>query len=84
MEFDSKTGKQLLSKVPEITLYFWIIKILCTTVGQITADYLNISLNFGLTITSIITGVLLVIASAGYFIHNTQQQEATINGFYWI
>ncbi len=28
-------AKRLLSKVPEITLYFWIIKILCTTVAGI-------------------------------------------------
>ncbi len=26
-------SRQLLSKVPEVTVYFWIIKVLCTTVG---------------------------------------------------
>ena len=31
----------MLNKVPEVTLYFWIIKILCTTVGETAADYLN-------------------------------------------
>jgi uncharacterized membrane-anchored protein len=30
--------RQLLNKVPEVTLYFWIIKILCTTVGETAAD----------------------------------------------
>ena len=44
------TGKEMLSKVPEITLYFWIIKVLCTTVGETAADYLNVNLNFGLSI----------------------------------
>ena len=34
-------GRQMLNKVPEITLYFWIIKVLCTTVGETAADYLN-------------------------------------------
>ena len=34
-------GRQMLNKVPEVTLYFWIIKILCTTVGETAADYLN-------------------------------------------
>ncbi len=53
---------RLLSKVPEVTLFFWIIKILCTTVGETAADFLNVNLNFGLTNTSLVTGVLLVVA----------------------
>jgi uncharacterized membrane-anchored protein len=55
-------SRQLLSKVPEVTIYFWIIKVLCTTVGETAADFLNVSLNLGLTGTSVITGVLLVLA----------------------
>ncbi len=54
--------RPLLTKVPQITVYFWIIKVLCTTVGETAADFLNVNLNFGLTGTSIVTGVLLVIA----------------------
>ena len=54
--------KQFINKVPEVTLYFWIIKILCTTVGETAADFLNVNLNYGLTKTSIITGILLSIA----------------------
>ena len=30
---------QMLNKVPEVTLYFWIIKILCTTVGETFASF---------------------------------------------
>ncbi len=41
-------SRQLLSKVPEVTVYFWIIKVLCTTVGESAADFLNVNLNFGL------------------------------------
>ncbi len=55
-------SRQLLSKVPEVTIYFWIIKVLCTTVGETAADFLNVSLNLGLTGTSVVTGVLLVVA----------------------
>jgi uncharacterized membrane-anchored protein len=55
-------SRQLLNKVPEVTVYFWIIKVLCTTVGETAADFLNVSLNLGLTGTSVITGVLLVVA----------------------
>ena len=42
----------MLNKVPEITLYFWVIKVLCTTVGETAADYLNDNLGLGLTKTS--------------------------------
>src|SRR4051812_44567911 len=58
---DPKT-KQLFSKVPEVTLFFWIIKVLCTTVGETAADFINVNLNLGLTITSVIMGVLFAIA----------------------
>lgn len=52
-------AKQLLNKVPEVTLYFWIIKILATTVGETAADFLSFKLNFGLTGTSVLMAVLL-------------------------
>ena len=55
-------GRHMLNKVPEITLWFWFIKVMCTTVGETAADFLNVNLNFGLTGTSIVTGILLVIA----------------------
>src|SRR5690349_8970530 len=57
----------LLSKVPEVTAYFWIIKVLCTTVGESAADFLNVNVDLGLTGTSIATGVLLVIVLAAQF-----------------
>ena len=50
---------QILNKVPEVTLYFWIIKIMATTVGETAADFLNFDLNFGLTGTSVVMGILL-------------------------
>jgi uncharacterized membrane-anchored protein len=52
---------QMLNKVPEVTLYFWIIKILCTTVGETFADFLNTALGFGLSGTSVVMGVLLIV-----------------------
>jgi uncharacterized membrane-anchored protein len=52
-------SRGLLNKVPEITLYFWFIKVMCTTVGETAADFLNVNLNLGLTGVSVITGVLL-------------------------
>jgi len=53
-------GRRMLNKVPEITLYFWIIKILCTTVGETAADFLNTQLNLGLTNTTYVMGALLI------------------------
>ena len=54
-------GRQMLNKVPEVTIFFWIIKIMCTTVGETAADYLNENLGFGLTKTTYVTGALLVV-----------------------
>lgn len=54
-------GRQMLNKVPEVTLFFWVIKIMCTTVGETAADYLNVDLGFGLTNTTYVTGALLAI-----------------------
>jgi uncharacterized membrane-anchored protein len=51
----------MLNKVPEVTIYFWIIKVLCTTVGETAADYLNTNLNLGLTTTTFITAALLIV-----------------------
>ena len=60
----TRTARQMLNKVPEVTLYFWVIKIMATTVGETAADFLNFNLHMGLTKTSILMGVLLVAALA--------------------
>ncbi|MDR3542289.1 MAG: hypothetical protein P4L69_15200 [Desulfosporosinus sp.] len=52
---------QILNKVPEVTILFWIIKIMATTVGETAADFLNTNLNLGLTVTTFIMGGLLFI-----------------------
>lgn len=61
------TMRHAWSKVPEVTIYFWVIKILATTVGETAADYLNGTLGFGLTTTTIVTVVLLVVSLVGQF-----------------
>jgi uncharacterized membrane-anchored protein len=52
----------ILNKVPEVTLWFWIIKILSTTVGETVADYLAVEVGFGQTITSGTMFLFLAIA----------------------
>jgi len=59
--------QKALNRVPEITIYFWIIKILATTVGETAADYLSATLSLGLSITSYIMGGLLAIALLNQF-----------------
>ncbi|MFY4774050.1 hypothetical protein [Metabacillus sp. RGM 3146] len=39
-QINSNPSKYLLSKVPEITIYFWIIKLLTTGMGEVFSDYL--------------------------------------------
>lgn len=58
---DQPLVRQMLSKVPEVTIFFWIIKIMATTVGETAADFLNTNLNMGLTNTTIIMSVFLLI-----------------------
>ncbi len=41
----SNTRELLITKVPEITIYFWIIKLLSTAMGEATSDYLVYSIN---------------------------------------
>ena len=56
--------KTLLVKVPAITLFFWIIKILSTTVGETLADYLNSTLGLGDNGTIIVMATVLAVLLA--------------------
>jgi uncharacterized membrane-anchored protein len=60
-------NNKMLNRVPEVTLYFWIIKIMATTVGETAADFLAFTLNFGLSATSYIMGGLLLVALLNQF-----------------
>jgi uncharacterized membrane-anchored protein len=71
-------GRRMLNKVPEVTLYFWIIKIMCTTVGETAADYLNDNLGFGLMNTTYVAGALLVALLAAQF-----RARRYVPGLYW-
>jgi uncharacterized membrane-anchored protein len=52
----------MLNKVPEVTLAFWIIKIMSTTVGETGADYLAVHVGLGTAVTGAIMASLLVAA----------------------
>jgi uncharacterized membrane-anchored protein len=72
-------SRQLLNKVPLVTLYFWIIKVLATTVGETGADFLNINLGFGLTMTSLIAAALLIVLLVIQF-----RQVRYVPWIYWV
>jgi uncharacterized membrane-anchored protein len=57
-----ETSRRMLNKVPEVTLSFWIIKILATTVGETVADFLAVGAGLGKTFTNIGMASLLAIA----------------------
>jgi uncharacterized membrane-anchored protein len=69
----------MLNKVPEVTLYFWVIKILCTTVGETAADLMNEELGLGLTNTTyIMTAGLIAVLIAQF------RSRKYIPGVYWL
>jgi len=70
---------QMLNKVPEITFYFWVIKIMCTTVGETAADFLNVDLHFGLAATSVVTSVLLAV-----FLVMQLRSKKYVPWLYWL
>src|SRR6059058_1846024 len=73
------TARRMLNKVPEVTLYFWIIKVLCTTVGETASDYLSDNVGLGLTKTTFITGALLVVVLVFQF-----RARKYIPAIYWL
>jgi uncharacterized membrane-anchored protein len=68
----------MLNKVPEVTIFFWIIKIMATTVGETAADFLNTNLDLGLTNTTYIMGSLLLITLFFQF-----RMRRYVPGIYW-
>src|SRR5690242_19320608 len=70
--------RQMLNKVPEVTLYFWVIKVLCTTVGETASDYLSDNVGLGLTKTTFITAALLLVTLVFQF-----RARRYVAGIYW-
>ena len=53
---------EIISKVPEVTLLFWIIKILATTLGETGGDAVSMSMNLGYLVSTGIFSVLFIVA----------------------
>ncbi|MEU6774082.1 hypothetical protein [Streptomyces sp. NPDC046759] len=63
-EARTRSGRLMLNKVPEVTIWFWVIKILCTTVGESFADWINMKLGVGLVNTALIFTAVFVVVLA--------------------
>ena len=72
------TGRVLLNKVPEVTVFFWIIKILATTVGETAADFLS-GLGLGLGGTTVVMTAAFVVVLAWQF-----RTRRYVAGIYWL
>jgi uncharacterized membrane-anchored protein len=79
MTTTTAVARRMLNKVPEVTVYFWIIKVLCTTVGESFADYINETLGFGLTNTTVVFSVALAVVMVVQF-----RLDRYVPGVYWL
>ncbi|MGI8510878.1 MAG: COG4705 family protein [Gemmatimonadaceae bacterium] len=70
---------EAFNKVPAVTIVFWIIKILATTVGETAADVLSTTFHLGLVITSYVMGALLL---GALFVQIRAKRY--VPTFYWI
>lgn len=54
--------QEIISKVPEVTLIFWVIKILATTLGETGGDALSMSMNLGYLVSTGIFAAIFIVA----------------------
>jgi uncharacterized membrane-anchored protein len=74
----SRTARRLLNKVPEVTVFFWVVKVLATTVGETFADFLS-GLGLGLGGTTVLmTAVFLVVLVAQF------RARRYVPALYWL
>ena len=71
-------GRTLLNKVPEVTVWFWVIKVLATTVGETAADFLS-GLGLGLSGTTVVMTAVFVVCLVVQF--RTRQYVPAV---YWL
>jgi uncharacterized membrane-anchored protein len=71
-------GRYLLNKVPEVTVWFWIIKVLATTVGETFADFLS-GLGLGLGGTTVVMTAVFLGALGGQF-----RARRYVPALYWL
>jgi uncharacterized membrane-anchored protein len=58
--------KQVISKVPEVTLGFWVIKVIATTLGETGGDAVTMTLGLGYLVGTAIFAALFIVAIGGW------------------
>ncbi len=67
------------NRVPRVTADFWLIKLMAVTMGETAADYLNVRIGLGLTMTSLIMSAILAAALVWQF-----AQKRYVPASYWL
>jgi uncharacterized membrane-anchored protein len=73
------TTAAALNRVPKATPDFWLIKLMAVTMGETAADYLNVQMGLGLTMTSAVMSVVLAAALFWQFL-----QGRYVPASYWL
>lgn len=75
----ARSASSAVNRVPEVTLNFWLIKLMAVTMGETAADYLAVNLGFGLAATSLVMTAVLIGALALQF-----GQKRYVPWSYWL
>jgi uncharacterized membrane-anchored protein len=67
------------NRVPDLTVDFWLIKLMAVTMGETAADFLAVNLGLGLTVTSLLIAAVLIGALALQF-----RQRRYLPWSYWL
>src|SRR6202165_960805 len=70
---------EMLNKVPAVTLAFWVIKIMSTTMGETGADYLAVHVGLGTAMTG---GSMAMLLRAALLMQSRAQRY--VPGIYWL
>ena len=70
---------RVYNRVPRVTVDFWLIKLMAVTMGETAADYLNVQLGLGLSLTSVLMTVVLIAALVWQF-----AQKRYVPAPYWL
>ena len=73
------TARTMYNKVPEATIFFWIVKIMATTVGETISDYFNSTLGWGLVGTFFLMASALAVVMVVQF-----RARRYIPAVYWL
>jgi len=74
-----ETGSEVLTKVPQVTFVFWIIKILATTLGETGGDTLSMSMHLGYLLS---TGIFTLVFFAAVLVQMYSRSFHPVT--YWV